>query len=364
MEVPQPIKSGYRPSLNLLSRFYSIRSTLKYHSDRKIVTAVASPSRPNVFDRLSQPQSARSRISTESAPRAVTSPSRARSPGIPPVEEKLLTKAKESREHLMSLRTRYLSEELSELRPAPTINPLSRKIVERLDRERYGIAPPPVVIQAQLPPKQPTPPHRTSQPRSPQLSIPQKPPPVRSLTQSEMNMLRAMMLHGKMTPSPRTQLGIPPPSDRRTTEAESEDVAVKLATLQSLRNEVMTRFQRQEPELPPDFFSLSFDTRSRVFSENRARKLQSAKQREQRREAQECTFEPIFYARIPHTRLNRSATELLQMSRERSPVPRNETTLRQRIRRSPGYYERYQQRLTETLRQSDTSRDSRPRSSR
>ena len=359
MEVPQPPKTSYRPSLQLLSHYYSVKSTLRYEPERKLVTAVAAQSRQNVFDRLYLRESLRPRESARSADRPSDKPTprRSRGPGIPPVEEQLLSKGKAALEHITSLRTKFLVEELTELRPAPAINPMSRKIVERLDRERYGVHPPPLVVAAHVPASDPPPTQAEGKPqaRVPQLGIPQgKGATPKNLSKSETNMLRAMMLHGKITSTPRRAgQGV---DTRQNGDGDVEE-AIKIATLQSLRNEVMTRFHSEEPELPPDFFSLSFDARSRVFSENRNRKLQQAKQKEQAKVAQECTFEPIFYARIPLRRLNRTTSELLHLSQERSPVPRQEPTLTQRIRRSPGYYERYQHRLTDTLRQSTSPRD-------
>ena len=76
--------------------------------------------------------------------------------------------------------------------------------------------------------------------------------------------------------------------------------------------------------------------------------MRQVRQREEAKEVEECTFSPIFYTRIPHRSLNRSTSQLLHMSRERSPrsVSQSSTRRSGSAPRSRSYFEQYQRKLS------------------
>lgn len=255
--------------------------------------------------------------------------------GAGSVEEGLITWKRNKEERLTQMRAETRARELHEVQSAPRINDLSRKIVAKANLERYGAQP--KSIQIEVIPMSPPASARVPRPANTTSPAPQPVslPPKREMTQSEANMVRAIMLHGSPN---RGHLGIP---------ALGEEVARKKA-LQSLRDQVLTRFSVQEPSTLPDYTSLSFSERNFAFHQHQKRHFAQIADSERSRQRQECTFQPIFYARVPHHRQNSSTSELLRISQARSPVSRPSS--RSSLSRSQCYYELYQRRLTETIR--------------
>jgi len=328
-------KSAYRPSLHILSPHYS-QPTIRYTPQHQSDPVFSHPSKQtSVFDRLYQHHSMHitDRDSRTSAAYAV--PRRAGKAGSPPrIAEELYRKDRQSKEQIMVLRTKYMNEELGTLRSTPRINATSRKIIARVRTFSQTQSVPsashmdPGSQYEQAEPMEAEGPAvRLVSPAVPQT----QPSPARLLSHNEANMVKALVLHGKLFLNPAGS-------------ARAGD-EVKRVTLQSLREEVMTRFKGLEPDVPPDYFSLPFDSRNRVFLENRSQKIQENRDRERAKEVEECTFRPIIYTRVPHRALNHSTSQLLHFSQDRTPRSLSGTRRSDSAPRSRSYFEQYQRRV-------------------
>lgn len=336
-------KTSYRPSLHLLAQHFSVQSTIPYSDRNKEVPSFPPQPQFSVFERLSQRKREFSYIPGGSKLASNSPKSSIKRTATVPIEEELISWKRKSEEKLTQMRAESRARELQEVQPAPRINDLSRKIVDKINLERYGAEP--KSIQIEVIPM--SPPAVTSAPRTASRISPAPQPvplvsPKRDMTQSEANMVRAMMLHG--TPPNRGHLEIPAPGEE----------AVRKAALQNLRNQVLTRFSIREPEIPPDYTAMPFTERNLAFRQHRKNHLDQIADAEKARKSQECTFEPIFYARVPHHRQSNSTSELLRISQIRSPLSRGGS--RNSLSRSQHYYEQYQKRLTETIRDFSASR--------
>jgi len=342
MEARRLGKTSYRPSLHLLAQHFSIESTVPYSDRSKAVPAYSPSQHLSVFERLSRRKREFAYIgggSQEVSPSPRPSEQRR---GAVRVEEELIQWKRRSEERLTQMRAESRARELQAVQSAPRINDLSRKIVERANLEWYGAEP--KSIQIEVIPMSPPVSARAPRPASTTSPAPQPSllSPKREMTQSEANMIRAMMLHG--SPQGRGHLGIPAPGQE----------AAKKTALQSLRNQVLTRFSVQEPIAAPDYTSLPFSERNLAFRQHQQHNLAQIATAERSRQSRECTFEPIFYARVPHHRQKSATSELLRISQARSPVSRGSSS--GSLSKSQYYYEQYQRRLTETIRDFSASR--------
>jgi ribosomal protein L29 len=329
-------RPGYRPSLHILSPHYS-QPTFHYTPLHEACPAYSHPSKQtSVFDRLYQHHSMQMTDRDSRTIAAYAVPRRVGKAGSPPkIAEELYRKDRQSKEQIMALRTKYMNDELGTLRATPRINATSRKIIARVRTSSQAQSVPSASHMDPVSPYERAEPMEEDGPRvrivSP-AAVPQtQPSPARLLSPNEANMVKALMLHGK--------LAISPAGGNRAGDE------VKRVTLQSLREEVMTRFKGLEPDVPPDYFSLPFDSRNRVFLEHRSQKIQETRDRERAKEVQECTFRPVIYTRVPHSALNRSASQLLHFSQDRTPRSLSRTRRSDSAPRSKSYYEQYQRRV-------------------
>lgn len=324
-------KSAYRPSLHILSPHYS-QPTIHYTPQHQSIPVLSHPSKhTSVFDRLYQHHSMQMTDRDSRTAAAYAVPRKVGKAASPPrIAEELYRKDRQSKEQIMVLRTKYMNEELGTLRATPRINSTSRRIIARVRTASQSQSVPsashmdPQYEQAE-PMEVEGPTVRLVPPFVPQTQ------PSPQLSPSEANMVKALVLHGKLSINPAG-----------STRAGDE---VKRVTLQSLREEVMTRFKGLEPDVPPDYFSLPFDSRNRVFLENRSQKIQENRDKERAKEVQECTFRPIIYTRVPHRALNRSTSQLLQFSQDRTPRSLSRTRRSDSAPRSRSYFEQYQRKV-------------------
>lgn len=327
-------RSAYRPSLHILSPQYS-QPTIRYTPQHEAQPVYSHPAKQmTVFERLYQHHSVQmtDRESRTMAARAV-SRSTPKATVSPLIAEELYRKDRHSKEQIMALRTKYLNEELGTLRPTPYINATSRRLVAQArSHTKFPVSG--SYIES-APNEQAEPMEVTDTPAvmktSPQPPAQTQPSPGRVLSPSESNMVKALVLHGKLM------------VNRNAPQRVGDDV--KRVTLQSLREEVMTRFKGLEPDVPPDYFSLPFDSRNRVFLEHRSQRIQENRERERAKEIEECTFQPIIYTRVPHKELNRSTSQLLMLSHDRTPRSLSRTRRSGSAPRSRSYYEQYQRKM-------------------
>lgn len=319
-------KSVYQPSFHLLAQHFSLSHRFPTSS------TVNSPSKLTVFERLSQRKADFRLFQREIYPNLNASIRRKTGNRV---EDELMEWKKKSDERLTRKRAETVEKELREVQSAPRISDMSRKIVEQMNAERYGLQPQTVDIEVVPLQEERTPRTRVrTTPPAPR-PAPQPLPSPRDMSQSEANMLRASLLHS--TPS-RNSLGIPTPTEHQA----------KQAALHSLRSQVLTKFLHTEPESPPNYANMPFTERFSVYNQRKNRKIEDIIANERKKEREECIFEPIFYARVPHRRQKSSTSALLRISQARSPVSRPSS--RNSLSHSQYYYENYHKRLAETLR--------------
>ena len=190
------------------------------------------------------------------------------------VEESLMQRYRQSQSRLAVLKAQVQAQELRELRPAPSINPTSRKIAQN--------------SASLLPSKGKSGPARASNRTNSQETEQSvaKTEPNRVLSPPPPLELRCHVSLTSGTISPVC------PALRTTEEPSSS------ASIESLRTQVKAKYSEAgQLEPPPDMLEMAVLERQDYFVQRKAARLREQRERKEVEEVRDCTFRPALTPR-------------------------------------------------------------------